>query len=93
MFSQVKVWLAALGAALVSGLAAWGLYNKKKAERLQIKAETLEATVHADRVIKKIKKERKEESSRRERKIKESVENHEEDPNKVDNLFNNDGWN
>ena len=91
MFSQIKLWLAAMGAALVSGLAAWGMYNKRKADRLKVKAEVLEATIHADRVIKKIKKKKKEESSRRERTIKEKIKNA-KDPKDLDDLFNNDGW-
>lgn len=93
MFSQIKLWLYAIGAALVGGLATWGMWNKKKAERLEIKAQTLEATVHADRVIKKIKKEKKEESSRRERKRKENVEKKDnEDFEGVDNLSDSNRW-
>ena len=91
MFSQIKLWLYAIGAALVGGLATWGMYNKKKADRMEIKYRTAEATIHADRVIRKIKKEKKKESSRREREIKESVKNG-KDPEDLDNLFNNDDW-
>jgi hypothetical protein len=88
MFSQIRAWLYAAGAALVGGLAAWGMYNKKKAEWLEVRAQTLEATVHADRVIKKIKKKKKEELSRRESEIKERKDV--EKPEDLDDLF--DRW-
>lgn len=91
MLGQVKAWLLAIGAALVSGLAAWGMYNKRKAEKLEDRALVAEAIVHADKVIKKIKKEKKKELSRKESELKKEIKNA-KTPEDLDNLFDNDGW-
>ena len=91
MLAQSKLYLYAAGAALVAALASWGLYNKKRAERLKSEKEGLEATIHADRTVKKIKKEKKKELSLKESDIKEKTKDV-KDPEDLDSLFNNDDW-
>jgi uncharacterized membrane protein YebE (DUF533 family) len=93
MLSQLKAWIYAAGAALIGGLAAWGLWNKKKAEKFEAKASTLEATVHAERVTKKVIKEKKKEQSSRRERIKEEVEKKDDKDFKgIDNLTDSNDW-
>lgn len=88
MLNQIKIWLYAIGAAVFAALGLTSVYYKKKANRASAERDTLRATVHAERVRKKIEKIQKKELSRRESEIKEKVKNEKD----LDNLSNPNDW-
>ena len=89
MLSQIKIWLYAIGAAVFAALGLTSVYFKKKANRASVERDTLRATVHAERVRKKIEKIQRKELSRRESEIKEEIKKDEKD---LDNLSNPNDW-
>lgn len=90
MIANLKLWLYAIGTALLAVLGVTSVYFKKKAERVAHQRDTLKATVHAERTRKKIEKEKKEELSRRESDIRK--EGKDEDFKGFDNLSNPNDW-
>ena len=88
MLNQIKIWLYAKGAAVFAALGLTSVYYKKKANKASVERDTLRATVHAERVRKKIEKIQKKELSRRESEIKEKVKNEKD----LDNLSNPNDW-
>lgn len=87
---NLKLWAYAIGAAILATLGVTSVYFKNKAERLKRDKDTLKATIHAERVKKKIVKEKKKELSRRESDIKEKKDV--KDPSDLDDLFNDSDW-
>ena len=88
MLNQIKIWLYAKSAAVFAALGLTSVYYKKKANKASVERDTLRATVHAERVRKKIEKIQKKELSRRESEIKEKVKNEKD----LDNLSNPNDW-
>ena len=84
----IKKWAYAIGGAALGVLGLASVYYKRKSNKLGLKADTLEATVHAERVRKKIEKKKKEELSRRESEIKEEIKNEKT----ADNLTDSNNW-
>lgn len=91
MFSSLKVWgLAILGAVLAT-LTMGVVTLKGQRDRAVLERDVAKATIHAERVKKKIEREKRKEVSRRETKIKEDIKDA-KDPRDLDDLFNNDDW-
>lgn len=75
ILAQVKAWGYAIVGALFAALGVASVYYRNKAQRLGRKADTLTATVHAERTRKKIEKEEEKRLSERvEKKEKEIKE-------------------
>lgn len=92
LWNQVKAWVYALLGALLAGMGVFSVYYKKKAEKQQDRADTLTATVHAERTRKKIEKEKREELSRRESDIRKEKEKNDDAFTGFDNLSNPNDW-
>jgi hypothetical protein len=90
ILSQLKAWGYAIGAALLAALGGVSVYYRNKANKQKAKADTLQATVHAERTRKKIEKEKKIELSRRESEIKK--EGKDENFEGFDNLTDSNDW-
>ena len=90
---NLKLWLYAIGAAVFAALGLTSVYFKGKAKRVSAERDTLKATVHAERVRKKIEKKEKRVLEENERKIKEEVKKKDEKEFKgIDNLTNPNDW-
>lgn len=74
ILAQVKAWGYAIVGALFAALGVASVYYRNKAQRLGRKADTLTATVHAERTRKKIEKEEEKRLSERVEKRKEDIE-------------------
>lgn len=93
ILTWLKRWGYAIVGALLATLGVASVYYKKKGEKYKIRADTLKATVHAERTRKKIEKKKKEELSRRESDIKKETEKKDEkDFNGIDNLTDSNDW-
>lgn len=74
MFSSIKLWLAAAGAALVSALVIAAKVYKKQRDVAVEKVDTLKATVKSERKKKKIVKEQKKVLASRRAEVKKSID-------------------
>ena len=83
----IKRWSYVIGGVLFAALGVLNAYYRHKSKRYKDEADVLKATVRAERLKNKIKKEKKEELSRRESEIKKGIKNED-----LDDLFNNDDW-
>jgi len=91
VWTQIKAWLWAIGAALLAALGLYSVTLKGQRDKARRKADTLTATVHAERTRKKIEKKKDIELSRKESEIKERIKDATK-PVDLDNLFDNDNW-
>lgn len=74
ILAKLKVWGYAILGALLAVLGVTSVYFKNKARRVSLERDTLRATVHAERVRKKIEKEEEKRLSERVEKRKEDIE-------------------
>ena len=74
IMAKLKLWGAAALGVLLSVLGVLSVYFKNKAKRMEVQRDTLQATVHAERIRKKIEKEEKKRLSERVEKRKEDIE-------------------
>ena len=88
MWNQIKIWLYAISAAVFAALGLTSVYYKKKANRASVERDTLRATVHAERVRKKIEKQQRKLLEEKQEEIKERIKNEKN----LDNLSNPNDW-
>ena len=88
MLSQIKLWLYAIGAALLAALGLTSVYFKKKSDKVSAERNTLKATVNAERLRKMIEKQEKRILEENEQKIKKEVK----DEKSANNLSNPNDW-
>lgn len=88
---KLKAWGWAIGAGLLAALAAMTGIYRHKAIKYERKADTLKATVNAERVRKEIEKKEEEKLSLKESEIKKEVKKDEHFKG-VDNLTNSNDW-
>lgn len=74
ILAKLKVWGYAILGALLAVLGVTSVYFKNKARRVSLERDTLRATVHAERVRKKIEKEEEKRLSERVEKRKKDIE-------------------
>ena len=92
LWNQIKAWVYALFGALLAGLGVFSVYYKKKADKQKDRADTLTATVHAERTRKEIEKKERTELSRRESEIRKEKEKKDDAFTGFDNLSNPNDW-
>ena len=92
LLSKLKAYAWAILAFVLAGLGVFGATMKGQRDRARVSAETAEARVHAEKIIKKVKKEKKKELSRKESEIRVRIKKEVKKPEDLDNLFNNDSW-
>lgn len=85
---KLKAWGWAIAAALIGVLAGYAGVQKHRAGKFKDKAETLKATVNAERVRKEIEKKERDTLSLKEREIEEKVKKKDENFTGIDNLTN-----
>ena len=93
ILKQIKAWGLAILGAVLAVLGVTSVYYREQAKRQRAKADTLKATVHAERVRKRIEKEYKRDLGEIERKIKKEVKKKDDKDFKgVDNLTDSNDW-
>jgi CHASE1-domain containing sensor protein len=90
IWNQIKAWVYAIVGSLFAVLGVASVYYRGQAKKQRRKADTLTATVHAERTRKKIEKEKKIELSRRESEIKRKGKD--ENFEGFDNLTDSNDW-
>ena len=74
IWTQIKAWLFAVGAALFAVLGLTSVYYRKKAKQAGAERDTLQATVRAERERKKIEKKEKKLLEEKREEIKKDIE-------------------
>ena len=93
MLVQIRIWLYAIGAAVLAALGLTSVYFKKKADKVSVERDTLRATVAAEKVRKMIEKTEKKALGESERKIKKEIEKKDDKDFKgIDNLTDSNDW-
>lgn len=84
----IKRWMYAILGSVLAVLGMTSVYYKGKAKKNKEKADTLKATVHAERVRKRIEKKERRVLEENEIKTKEKIK----DDKTADNLTNSNDW-
>ena len=92
LWKQIKAWGFAIAGALLAVLGVASVYYKEQAKKQRRKADTLQATVSAERTRKRIEKEKKIELSRRESEIIKEKERKDGEFTGFDNLTDSNDW-